>query len=129
MNYALGGSIIALIGTIAVAVIAAWQARRGSRDSPYDKLAARVVHLEGQVDDLRLVAENARDESRQSRNAAEQAVAENAVMVDHHFDVVRSVATLNRPWPAIPHALRHRLAANDYPAVPIVTQHHPQDEE
>jgi len=46
MNLALGGSLLAFAGTVIVAALTAWQARRGSITAPYEVLAKRVADLE-----------------------------------------------------------------------------------
>ena len=129
MNYALGGSILALLGTIAVAVITAWQARKGAKDSPYSALAERVTVQEKRIDELEEHLRAAKDEvgearrdAETSRRMAELAVAQEADVVDHHLAVVWQVSEETgypfRTRVVIPPNLRHRLTLDDYPPTP-----------
>lgn len=123
------GSVLAMIGTVAVAVISARQSRRNSVTAPYDALAERVVKLEGQIDSLRAEVQAAKTDAHESRAAAEQAVAENIAWVEHHLDVVGTVAAIHRPWPTVPGILRHRLSDLDYPPVPVLVSGPPAEDD
>ena len=129
MNFVtLWGGILTFAATVIVAAIAAWQARRGARDSPYGDMVTqlgkereRIDKMQTQLDDLRDEVRGARDEAHQARNAAEQAITENMAWEGHHLGIVREhVATLRKPWPPIPTALLHRITHDDYPALPVI---------
>ena len=129
MNFVtLWGGILTFAATVIVAAITAWQARRGSRDSPYDDMRQalkdsneRIDKLQSDVDSLRDEARGAKDEAHQARNAAEQAITENMAWEGHHLGIVREhVATLRKPWPPIPAALLHRISHEDYPSLPVI---------
>ena len=128
------GAVLAFLGTVIVGLLTYTQSRKSARDAPYGDMVAelkdtrqelkdtrtRMDGMQKQIDDLRGDVRQAKDEAHESRNAAEQAVAENVAWADHHLSVVEVVAAVRRPWPAVPQALRHRLADTDYPSVPIV---------
>ena len=128
------GAVLAFLGTVIVGMLTYTQSRKSARDAPYGDMVAelkdtrqelkdtrtRMDGMQKQIDDLRGDVRQAKDEAHESRNAAEQAVAENVAWADHHLSVVEVVAAVRRPWPEVPKALRHRLADTDYPSVPLV---------
>ena len=84
---------------------ATYGARIEAQDAAIAALHSRVAHVES--------------EAREARSVADQAVAENAALVDHHLATVRGVvAGTVPPWLAIPRELRHRLTDADYPTWP-----------
>ena len=82
-----------------------YRQERKAQDAAIAALHQRVAHVEA--------------EAREARSVADQAVAENAALVDHHLATVRGVAAGTvPPWPVIPRELRHRLTDADYPPWP-----------
>ena len=76
-----------------------------AQDAAISELHSRVAHVEA--------------DAREARAAADQAVAENAALVDHHLATVRGIADGTvPPWPTIPRDLRHRISPADYPPWP-----------
>lgn len=109
MNLTFLGSVLAFLATVLVAAIAAWQARRGARDSPYDALAKRVTDQEKRIEDLS-------QEVRSLRELNDGILTENIALVDFlqaTFAGYRDGRT--PPWPPIPWVLRHRITPDDLP--------------
>lgn len=120
------GSVIALIATVAVALITTWQARRGARDSPYDALAKRVTDQEkhAAVQDatiaaLRTEVRDLRDDNRSLRATLDAAIEENIAHVGYLQVLMHGVAGGTvPPWPPIPLVLQRRITPADLPPWP-----------
>lgn len=90
MNLTLWGGILAFAGTVIVAVLTAWQARRGARDSPYTDMVqrvkdqdARIDKLQGDLDTVRTQATEATDRAEQAERNAEYLAADLAKITDY----------------------------------------------
>ncbi|WP_122262248.1 hypothetical protein [Ornithinimicrobium cerasi] len=97
-----------------------------ARTAPYAEMYAELrdarERMDRQDETIRALREEVaevRSTARDAHHVAEQAIAENAELVDYTLATARGVAAGTvPPWLPIPYTLRHRLTEADLPLVP-----------